>query len=193
MAWLCDICGIADPMSLAVVWPVVLGVVRVVALRFLAGAVLRSSAQCWVAVVLAVLCDSIGADYFSPQSVGFVVGVLAFGVALDGRIPTRVREAVLLLCGVTLAVSHQLSPFVVGGVLVVLVAAAPCASLVAARPRPRASGGLGRRALDLGQGVHDARLARERRQLRATSYGRCAGSRPAAGRAGRRSSRWCSA
>ena len=121
MAWLCDICGIPDPMSLAIAWPVVLGVVRVVALRFLAGAVLRSSAQCWVAVVLAVLCDSIGADYFSPQSVGFVVGVLAFGVALDGRLPTRVREGVLLLCGVTLAVSHQLSPFVVGGVLVVLV------------------------------------------------------------------------
>jgi hypothetical protein len=44
------------------------------------------------------------------------------GVASSSRDLGRWRLAVVLLGGVTLAVTHQLSPYVVGGVLVVLVA-----------------------------------------------------------------------
>ena len=120
VAWLCDIAGIRDPLGLAIAWPALLGLFRVAALRFLAGAFLQRSAQCWVAVTLAVLVDSISADYFSPQSVGFVLGVCVFGLART-RALGRLRLPVLLLCGVTLTLTHQLSPYVVGGVLGVLV------------------------------------------------------------------------
>ena len=121
MAWLCEVTGISDPMVLATFWPALLGLFRVVVLRYLAGQVLPRSDQCWVAVTLAVLADSIGADYFSPQSVGFTLGLAVFGIALSksSQVP---RLLLILLLGLTLAVTHQLSPYVVSGVLVVLVA-----------------------------------------------------------------------
>jgi hypothetical protein len=120
MAWLCDVTGIRDMGQLATAWPPLLALFRVAALRALAGRLLATTSQRWTAVVLAVLADSIGADYFSPQSVGFVLGVAVFAVALSPGLGAP-RVLVVLLAGCTIAVSHQLSPFVVSGVLVVLV------------------------------------------------------------------------
>lgn len=123
-AWLCDIAGIRDPMVLATYWPPLLGVFRLAALRYLFGQILPDSYRCWVAVTLALLADSIGADYFSPQSVGFVIGIVVFGIALDGAAPrsgVAFRLPLLLVAGMLLAVSHQLSPYIVGGALVLLV------------------------------------------------------------------------
>ncbi|WP_033339770.1 hypothetical protein [Catenuloplanes japonicus] len=116
VAWLCDAAGVRDPMRLAIAWPPLLAVFRVVALRHLAGRMLSSPYQAWVAVALAVLADPIGADYFSPQSLGFVLGLLAFSLALAGNI------RLLVVVGCVLAVTHQLSPFITGGILIVLVA-----------------------------------------------------------------------
>jgi hypothetical protein len=119
MAWLSDVTGLPDSLTLAVLWPALLGLLRLVVLRHLFGHLLDDPWQRWVAVVLAVLADSIGADYFSPQSVGFVLGLAAFGLALAPG-ASRTRRLVLLLAGCTLAMTHQLSPFVVAGVLVLL-------------------------------------------------------------------------
>lgn len=119
VAWLCDAAGVRDPMRLAIAWPTLLAVFRVIALRHLAGRVLTSPYQAWVAVALAVLADPIGADYFSPQSIGFVLGLLAFGLALS---PLKGRIVLLAATGCVLAVTHQLSPYITGGILVVLVA-----------------------------------------------------------------------
>jgi hypothetical protein len=121
MAWLCDVTGIRDPMRLATFWPALIALFRVAALRFLFGQLLQSPRRCWAAVALAVLADSLGADYFSPQSVGFLVGLAAFGVALSWY-PAALRLSLLLVAGCVLAISHQLSPYIVGGVLAVLVA-----------------------------------------------------------------------
>lgn len=118
-AWLCDVTGIRDVGQLAEFWPPFLALFRVAALRALAGRLLTSTAQRWTAVLLAVLADAISADYFSPQSVGFVLGVAVYALALSPG-SGRVRPAALLLAGCTVAVSHQLSPFVIAGVLVVL-------------------------------------------------------------------------
>jgi GT2 family glycosyltransferase len=120
IAWLSDITGIRDPMRFATFWPPLLALFRVAALRFLFGQLLSSARQCWLAVALAVLADSLGADYFSPQSVGFVLGLAVFGVALS-RYHDSVRLMLVLVAGCVLATSHQLSPYMVGGVLVVLV------------------------------------------------------------------------
>ena len=119
-AWLCDIAGIRDPMRLATFWPVILGLFRITALRYMFGQVLRTSYQRWVAVALAILADPLGADYFSPQSVGFVLGLVVFGLSLS-RHRTVSRLALMLVAGCVLAVTHQLSPYIVGGVLIVLV------------------------------------------------------------------------
>jgi hypothetical protein len=121
MAWLCDVCGIADPIGLATAWPGLLGLYRVVALRLLADRLTGSPTLAWTAVVLAMLADPIGADYFSPQSVGFVVGLLVVGVATS-RLDATVRLPLVAAGGCVLALSHQLSPYIVGGVLVVLTA-----------------------------------------------------------------------
>jgi hypothetical protein len=91
------------------------------ALRFLADRLTGSPTLAWTAVVLAVLADPIGADYFSPESVGFVAGLLVIGVAVS-RLDTAVRLPLLVAGGGLLAMSHQLSPYIVGGVLVVLAA-----------------------------------------------------------------------
>ena len=120
MAWLCDIAGIRQPMQLATFWPVLLGLCRLVAVRYLFGKILRHPHQAWVAVALAILADPLGADYFSPQSVGFVVGIAVFGLALstDEHVP---RLFMIFVAGCLLAVTHQLSPYGVGGILLVLV------------------------------------------------------------------------
>lgn len=119
MAWVCDVAGIRDPMRLAVTWPALLGCFRIAALRFLAGTLLKSRTTAWVAVALAVLADPIGADYFSPQSVGFVLGLLIFAIALS-HYDAWVKLAVLSAAGCALTVSHQLSPYIVGGTLCIL-------------------------------------------------------------------------
>ncbi len=119
-AWLCDIAGIRDPMGLATFWPAILGFFRITALRYMFGQVLRTPYQRWVAVALAILADPLGADYFSPQSVGFVLGLVVFGLALSRR-RTVSRMALMLVAGCVLAITHQLSPYIVGGVLIVLV------------------------------------------------------------------------
>lgn len=119
-AWLCDVTGIRDPMVLARFWPALLAPVRVLALRQLFVRLLGGGRVVWVAVLLAVLADPLGADYFSPQSLGFVLGLTVYGLVLTrGR--TLQRLVLVLALGGALAVSHQLSPYVVGGVLVVLV------------------------------------------------------------------------
>jgi len=120
VAWICDVAGIRDPTRLATFWPALLGLFRLAALRYFFGQVLRNPYQRWIAVALAVLADPLGADYFSPQSVGFVLGIIVFGLSLSRR-RTVTRVLLILLAGCVLTISHQLSPYIVGGVLVVLV------------------------------------------------------------------------
>ncbi|WP_157488833.1 hypothetical protein [Pseudofrankia sp. DC12] len=120
MAWLCDIAGIREPMGLATFWTPLVGVFKVFALRYFAGKVLPTAYQSWIAVILGVLADTIGADYFSPQSVGYVIGLIAFGLALSKRRSTN-RTVLLVSAGLLISVTHQLSPYIVGGAMVILV------------------------------------------------------------------------
>src|SRR6185369_7291245 len=120
MAWLCDIAGIREPMGLATYWTPLVGVFKLLALRYFAGKVLPTAYQSWIAVIMGVLADTVGADYFSPQSVGYVIGLVAFGLAFSKRRSIE-RTALMLCAGLLISITHQLSPYVVGGVLVVLV------------------------------------------------------------------------
>jgi hypothetical protein len=120
MAWLSDVAGIRDPMGLATAWPAIIGVARVFAMRYLAGQLLDGKTLPWVAAGLSVLADPLGQDYFSPQSVGFVLGLMIFGVALS-TMRLAVKATILILLGSTVTVAHQLSPYIIGGTLCVLV------------------------------------------------------------------------
>jgi hypothetical protein len=120
MAWLADAAGIRDPLHLATAWQPLIGLYRVIAMRWFAGQVIRDRRLVWPAVLFCALPDTIGQDYFSPQSVGFVLGILIFGYALS-RLPLRRKTAAMAGVGVTMAITHQLSPYIVGGALCVLV------------------------------------------------------------------------
>jgi hypothetical protein len=119
IAWLCDFAHIQDPISLATFWPALLVVFRISALRYLAGQFFASARAAWGITLIALLVDTLGADYFSPQSVGFVIGLVIYALALSSE------KTWFRLCGITglalsVTVIHQLSPFIIGGVLVVL-------------------------------------------------------------------------
>jgi hypothetical protein len=135
VAWLCDLAGIHDPTGIATWWPFVIGLLGLVELRLFLGRLTSSRYRIWAVIALVVLANAIGADYFSPQSVGFVLALGVFALALPdlkqsrglGERPRpivmneRARIGLLLIAGCALAVTHELSPYVVGGVLVVLV------------------------------------------------------------------------
>ena len=122
MAWLTDVAGIRDAIHLATAWPVLAGTYKLIALRWFAGQVLDSRRQVWLAVAFALLADTIGQDYFSPQSLGLVFAIMAFGFAFAQR-TMRLRYQITLLtaAGVSMSLTHQLTPYIVGGALVVLV------------------------------------------------------------------------
>jgi len=124
IAWVCDLAGIHDSFGLATYWPFVIGLVGLAELRFFFRQLFRSRYRIWAGMTLVVLVNAIGADYFSPQSVGFVLAVGVYGLALERKHPDlsdRMRMALLVAAGCSLAVTHELSPYVAGGVLTVLV------------------------------------------------------------------------
>jgi hypothetical protein len=126
IAWLCRVARVSDATGLATFWPALVGLVRLAELRFLFGRVIEGRYRLWLAIALVVLVDAIGADYFSPQSVGYVLGLGIFALALapGGRraLDSRLAAVLIIASGCALAVTHQLSPYIVGGVLVVLAA-----------------------------------------------------------------------
>jgi GT2 family glycosyltransferase len=124
VAWLCRLAGVSDPLGLATVWPVVMALVRLAELCFLFGQIIEGRHRRWVAITLVVLVDAIGGDYFSPQSVGYVVGLGVYALAVSsGRaLSRRLVAGLLVVAGCALAPTHELSPYIVGGVLIVLAA-----------------------------------------------------------------------
>ncbi len=122
IAWLCRVAGVSDPVGLATFWPVVMGLVRLAELSFLFGQAIHGRHRRWVAITLVVLVDAIGADYFSPQAVGYVIGLGVYGLAVSSQdvFSPRMVATLLVASGLALAPAHELSPYIIGGVLVVL-------------------------------------------------------------------------
>lgn len=124
VAWLATLSRYSNAMAIATYWPFFIDLLAFVVLRFLFGRLTKPFYPIWLAITLVFLVNSIGMDYFSPQSVGFVLGIGMFGLAFAQGInglSERGRMAILLLAGCAMAVTHELSPFIVGAVLVILV------------------------------------------------------------------------
>jgi GT2 family glycosyltransferase len=123
-AWLCHLGGVSDAIGLARFWPVVIALLRLAALRFLVGRVIEGTGRRWAAITLVVLVDAFGMDYFSPQSVGYVMalGIFALAIRATPVVDRRLTAALLVLSGCALAVTHQISPYIAGSALLILAA-----------------------------------------------------------------------
>jgi hypothetical protein len=124
VAWLCDVSGMHNVTEIATYFPFFIDLIVVAGLRFLFGRLTASRYRIWVAIMLAILVNSSGADYFSPQAAGFALAVGVFGLALDWEsdgLSERWRIGIMVLVGCAMAVTHELSPYIAGGVLVILV------------------------------------------------------------------------
>ncbi len=124
VSWICELSRTHDPIIVAAYWPFIIGLVGIVELRFLFVGVIRSRYRIAVAMTLAVLANAIGADYFSPQSVGFILGLAIYALALGGDdlgFDNRVRVVFLASGGCAIAITHELSPYIVGTSLAILV------------------------------------------------------------------------
>lgn len=124
VAWFSKLAGIHDTTGIATYWPFFIDLVVLVGLYFFLGCLTPSRYRIWAVITLALLANSIGADYFSPQSVGFALGVALFGIALNNErlgLDDRTRVIILAFAGCSMAATHELSPYIVGGVLAILV------------------------------------------------------------------------
>jgi hypothetical protein len=124
IAWLCRIARVANPIGLATYWPPLAALLGAIELRFLFGRVIRSGHRCWIGVMIATLADSVGQNYFSPQSEAFVIALGAFALVIAGRrglpIARSATLALFVLAALALAATHELTPYIAGGVLIVL-------------------------------------------------------------------------
>lgn len=113
-----DTAQLADPLTLALVWPVLNWLLRLLVL----GALFRrlvGARRTPLALLLVVLTDSIGQDYFSPQSLAFVLAFALVAVLPDIRGWGTAAAVVLGAAG--LAMGHQLTPYILIGVVFLLV------------------------------------------------------------------------
>jgi hypothetical protein len=124
IAWLCHVCDFADPMQVARWWPPAIDVAGAIAIRFLGERVGLSTRQSWLAVALWFLANTFGQDYYSPQSMAYFLGLVAFCCAFRVRKsqvkPSITDWLVLVLASCGMAVTHQLTPFMVSAALVVV-------------------------------------------------------------------------
>jgi hypothetical protein len=128
-AYLSSAAGLSDPMSLATWFPLVAKLLWLAAMWVVLRWIIRDIRACWLALWLFELIEWSGQYYFSPQALGllmYLVLVAVLVVAMDPVLePTpgsRLAVAVALVTYAALVVSHQLTPFMVIAVAVLLAA-----------------------------------------------------------------------
>lgn len=125
-AWLCRVSTFTSALAVAKWWSPVIDLATLLVVFQLAKRILRSSHQAWMAGAIFVLGYAIAdADYFSPQSVGFLLGIATFAVVYRNRDDKTTMPPVgwflLFAMSIADAVTHQLSPYMVAVALLVLV------------------------------------------------------------------------
>ena len=118
IAWVSQSTGIAA-FDIAVWFTVAITVATVFALYALARVLKLGVAESLAAVMIALLANWVGQDYFSPQAFGFLLAILVFALALRAK-QSRAAWALAVVCFAALTITHQLTPFWVVGALGVL-------------------------------------------------------------------------
>ncbi|MBO1755487.1 hypothetical protein [Allobranchiibius sp. CTAmp26] len=125
-AWTMHAAGITDPFTVATWWPVLGTVAVVLSVRVLAGKFL-SVGRAWVAAGIFALGNSLAIDYFSPQAVVLApcFGMIALLIApeYEARRLRTARYVAAIGMSMTIAVSHQISPYMATGALIALILA----------------------------------------------------------------------
>ncbi|WP_312018769.1 lipopolysaccharide biosynthesis protein [Streptomyces sp. I05A-00742] len=141
-------CGVDDLTEVLRWWPLAIQLVCLAPLALLLRAVRAHWRAKWTALWLFALCGWVGQDYFSPQSLNYVLYLLFVAVLLvwfrwpgelpgkrlpgERRVEPADRRTLTLLLGLLIALfaasvaSHQLTPFVMLGVLTTLVLVRRC-------------------------------------------------------------------
>ena len=123
-AWVAQSTGIRDLFGIATFWPALMAPLRVIALALLARRATDEPGRRWIMVLLVVLTDAFGQDYYSPQSVGYILAFLVVALLMQGpdlRLNRRWLPWLALLAGIAGAPTHELSPFIAVGALIILV------------------------------------------------------------------------
>jgi len=132
VAWLCHALGVHNATAIARWWPAAIDVATVFVVQRLAFRVLGSSRRAWLAAAIVVVGNMIGQDYFSPQSTGFFLAIAVFAAVYRRREEPRrlgaVDWALVITMIVAIAVTHQLSPYMITGATVILVLFGLCRS-----------------------------------------------------------------
>lgn len=121
--------GVENTFTFAAWWGALAAPVMVLGVRTLAGRFLRTS-RAWFAGLIFGLASSLTTSFFAPQVLAFIWSLTLFSLLLgsstdsgrrSGRAVTWASLGAAALLSVALAVTHQLSPYMVFGALVVLV------------------------------------------------------------------------
>jgi hypothetical protein len=144
IAFITKASGVPDATLLLQWAPVVLAGLATLGMRALAVVILGNSRAAWLATWLFLLAQWTEQDYFSPQATTYVLMLAAVAVTARylvnpglaaprppgprGRLPPAnlprerlAAHALVVLLALALAPSHQLTPFVLAGLLLVMV------------------------------------------------------------------------
>lgn len=117
-----DLMGVEEPFRILRWWPLAIELATVPALLFVFSALSRDRRVRWTAVLLFMVANWVGQDYFSPQSEAFVLYLALIGLVLH-RFPRPPARARWWEREVERSEPAAWSPWWAGGVLVLLVAA----------------------------------------------------------------------
>ncbi|PCN46586.1 hypothetical protein Csp2054_16435 [Curtobacterium sp. 'Ferrero'] len=139
-AWVADVGGIVNAMTIAAWVPALLAFVTTIGVGVLAAHWLPGPRRPWIAAFLTAMTGSLNTTYFSPQSTGILLSiailVLATGPLTRATVTGPDEEPVSVLrprtvglsrviaiaaISIVLAVTHQISPYLTVAALVVLV------------------------------------------------------------------------
>lgn len=119
-ALLAELSGNYDMLRIASWAPVVFNLLSVLLLRFVFRSLTRNHTLIWLALMLFLLINWVGQDYFSPQAVGFILYMAMIGLMLRpmSRL-AMIGPFVLIIAAV--AVTHQITPMMMMMAVVALV------------------------------------------------------------------------
>jgi hypothetical protein len=119
IAWICHASGFSGIEQIARWWPAGVDLSGMVIVRYWGQSLGLNRNRSWVAGLLFILGNTIGQDYYSPQSIALVgflaMSLIAFRAPRSSDKPTFVEWFVFTLLALALAVTHQLTPFVAAG------------------------------------------------------------------------------
>jgi hypothetical protein len=129
IAWLChaanvNYVGFNYVEEIARFWSPAVIVIGMLVIRSIGRTLGFSDRNAWLSALLFVIGDTVAQSYYSPQSIAYVAALIFIAIAIRQHSQPRgasVFEWLLLVAlSCALAVTHQLTPFVLAGALLVL-------------------------------------------------------------------------